>query len=193
MGSSFQSVVWWKKPSGGLPAATPLVKLTIDGKPVEAPAGVSLLSAATAAGIYIPALCAHPDLPPSCQRGGGDSGCNLCVVEIAGTSGMRTSCAIAVEEGMVVTTKSPAIDKLRQERIAKTLGNHPHNCLTCPQREGCSRTTCSFGNPVEQRCCSIFHTCELRKVSDYIGIPATTPNYKHIQLPVIKDEPFYDR
>ena len=30
-------------------------------------------------------------------------------------------------------------------------------------------------------------------MSDYIGIPATTPNYKHIQLPVIKDEPFYDR
>ena len=62
-----------------------------------------------------------------------------------------------------------------------------------PQREGCSRTTCSFGNPVEQRCCSIFNSCELRKVSDYVGIPATTPNYKHVQLPVIKDEPFYDR
>jgi formate dehydrogenase beta subunit len=33
----------------------------------------------------------------------------------------------------------------------------------------------------------------LRKVADYVGIPATTPNYKHVQLPVIKDEPFYDR
>ncbi|GJQ53721.1 MAG: hypothetical protein HKUEN07_02900 [Rhodocyclaceae bacterium] len=193
MGSSLQSVVWWKKPAQGAAPSGSLVKLSIDGKPVEAPAGASLLSAATAAGIYIPSLCAHPDLPPSCQRGAGDSGCNLCVIEIAGTAGMRTSCSIAVEEGMAVTTRSPAIDKLRQERIAKTLGNHPHNCLTCPQREGCSRTTCSFGNPVEQRCCSIFHTCELRKVSDYIGIPATTPNYKHIQLPVIKDEPFYDR
>ena len=193
MGSSLQTVVWWKKPAGGVASSGPLVKLTIDGKPVEAPAGVSLLSAASATGVYIPSLCAHPDLPPGCQRGGSDSGCNLCVVEIAGTTGMRTSCAIAVEEGMAVTTKSPAIDKLRQERIARILGNHPHNCLTCPQREGCSRTTCSFGNPVEQRCCSIFNTCELRKVSDYIGIPATTPNYKPIQLPVIKDEPFYDR
>ena len=170
-----------------------MVTITIDGRDIEAPEGASLLSAATAAGIYIPSLCAHPDLPPSCQRGAGDSGCNLCVVEIAGTSGMRTSCSVAVQAGMSVTTQSPAIDKLRKERIAKTLGNHPHNCLTCPQREGCSRTTCSFGNPVEQRCCSIFHTCELRKVSDYIGIPATTPNYKHIQLPVIKNEPFYDR
>ena len=170
-----------------------MVRLTIDGKDVDAPEGVSLLSAASAAGIYIPALCAHPDLPPSAQRGGGSSGCNLCVVEIAGMTGMRTSCSIAVAAGMVVTTTSPAIDKLRKDGIARTLGTHPHVCLTCPQRDGCSRTTCSFGNPVEQRCCSIFNSCELRKVSDYVGIPATTPNYKHVQLPVIKDEPFYDR
>ncbi len=193
MGSSLQSVMWWKKPAQGVVPAAPLIKLSIDGKPVEAPAGASLLSAASAAGIYIPSLCAHPDLPPACQRGNGDGGCNLCVVEIAGSTGLRASCAVAVEEGMAVTTQSPAIDKVRKENVARILGNHPHNCLTCPQREGCSRTTCSFGNPVEQRCCSIFHTCELRKVSDYIGIPATTPNYKHIQLPVIKDEPFYDR
>ena len=187
---------WYKspKPSGADAVdAGPKVRLSIDGKDVEAPAGVSLLSAATAAGIYIPALCAHPDLPPSCQRGGSDSGCNLCVVEIAGQAGMRTSCSIPVEAGMQVSTTSPQIEKFRKERIAKTLGTHPHVCLTCPQREGCSRTTCSFGNPVEQRCCSIFNSCELRKVADYIGIPPTTPNYKHIQLPVIKDEPFYDR
>lgn len=193
MNTSVQAVRWWKASSPDPVVAGPMVSITIDGRNIEAPVGASLLSAATAAGIYIPSLCAHPDLPPSCQRGAGDSGCNLCVVEIAGTSGMRTSCSVAVEAGMSVATQSPAIDKLRKERIARILGNHPHNCLTCPQREGCSRTTCSFGNPVEQRCCSIFHTCELRKVSDYIGIPATTPNYKHIQLPVIKNEPFYDR
>lgn len=174
-----------------------MVKITMDGKEVEAPLGASLLSAATAAGIYIPALCAHPDLPPSCQRGPGlgpsDSGCNLCVVEVAGLTGMRTSCSVPVAAAMKVTTKSPALDKFRQERIAKILGSHPHVCLTCPQRDGCSRTTCSYGNPVESRCCSIFNSCELRKVSDFVGIPNTTPPYKHVKLPVIKDEPFYDR
>ena len=79
-----QAVMWWKKVPGTPPAPESLVSLSIDGRAVQAPAGVSLLSAATAAGIYIPSLCAHPDLPPSCQRGAGDSGCNLCVVEIAG-------------------------------------------------------------------------------------------------------------
>jgi hypothetical protein len=33
-----------------------MVRLSIDGKDVDAPAGVSLLSAASAAGSYIPAL-----------------------------------------------------------------------------------------------------------------------------------------
>ena len=140
------------------PDAGTMVRLAIDGRDVDAPEGVSLLSAASAAGIYIPALCAHPDLPPSCQRGGGDSGCNLCVVEIAGQTGMRTSCSIPVEAGMQVSTSSPHIVKFRKERIAKTLATHPHVCLTCPQRDGCSRTTCSFGNPVEQRCCCLLYT-----------------------------------
>ena len=174
--------------------ATPKAPLTIviDGTPVATAAGVSVLAAATASRTYIPALCAHPDLPPACARSDGN-GCNLCVVEIEGTDGEQLSCATAVVAGMQIKTKSPALEKLRQTRIAKVLGNHPHVCLTCPQREGCSRTQCSYGNPIEQRCCSLFNSCELRKISDDIGIPATTPAYKHVKLPVITDEPFYDR
>ncbi len=189
MGVSPPAVTWWKQPHGEA-APGPRVQLTIDGKPVSAPPGVSVLAAATAANIYVPALCAHPDLPPACT---GDSGCDVCVVEIAGVGGLVKSCAVAVANGMSVVTRSPAIDKRRSERIGAILGNHPHVCLTCPQRDGCSRTQCSYGNAPEQRCCAIFNHCELRKVSDYIGIPNTTPAYKHVKLPVIKNEPFYDR
>jgi len=187
------AVRWWKKSEPASAAATaPLLDFSIDGEQVKAPTGASLLSAAVAAGIYIPALCAHPDLPLSCQRGDGYGGCGLCVVEI-GQAGMHHACLTAVVAGMKVSTDSPQITKHRQERVAAILGKHPHVCLTCPQRDGCSRTTCSFGNPVETRCCSIFGNCELRKVSDYVGIPPSTPPYKSIQLPVIVDEPFYDR
>ena len=186
--SAKESPRWY----GSIPTADPPVEITIDGKSVTVPAGASVLAAAVAANVYIPALCAHPDLPPSSRRGAG-SGCDLCVVEIAGMTGQRKSCTTIVTSGMSVVTKSPAIDKFRQERIAKVLGNHPHVCLTCPQREGCSRTQCSYGNPPEQRCCSIFNSCELRKVADHVGIPSTTPAYKHVKLPVVTDEPFYDR
>ncbi|WP_246262365.1 FAD-dependent oxidoreductase [Aromatoleum evansii] len=185
---------WWKasKPAGMAEFGAP-VKLSIDGVEVEAPAGASVLNAATAAGLYIPALCAHPDLPPAGQRGAGEGGCNLCMVEIDGVDGVVKACSTTVTAGMVVTTKSPAIQEVRQASLAKILGPHPHVCLTCPQRDGCSRSQCSYGNPQETRCCTIFSSCELRKVSDYIGIPNTTPPYKPAQLPVVLDEPFFDR
>ena len=187
-------VTWWKaaKP---VPAESfgPPVAITVDGKKIGAPAGASVLNAAHAAGVYIPSLCAHPDLPPAGQRGAGDSGCNLCLVEIEDRPGLHKACSLPVEERLAVRTGSPAIQGARQANLAKILGNHPHVCLTCPQRDGCSRTECSYGNPVETRCCSIFASCELRKVSDTIGIPNATPTYRPAQLPVIKDEPFYDR
>ena len=194
MDTAAKAITWWKS---GKPAAAasygPLVDITIDGKTVSAPAGSSVLSAATAASIYIPALCAHPDLPPSCQRGGSDGACGLCSVEVAGESGLQHSCSIPVVAGQIITSTTPEIQRLRQDSISRTLGTHPHVCLTCPQRDGCSRTTCSYGNPVETRCCSIFNSCELRKVADFVGIPNTTPPYKPIRLPVVLDEPFYDR
>ncbi len=190
-------IQWWKasRPKSS-DAFGPPVRLQIDGREVSAPAGASVLNAATVAGMYIPALCAHPDLPPAEQRGcdgKGDGGCNLCLIEVDGNPEPRKACSIPVEAGMVIRTNSPALKQARQTHLAKVLGPHPHVCLVCPQREGCSRTQCSYGNPPETRCCSIFSSCELRKVSDYIGIPNTTPPYKPVQLPVFKGEPFFDR
>lgn len=194
MMGTVQEIHWWSASrSADMASFGEPRRLTIDGKSVEAPAGASLLNAATAAGIYIPALCAHPDLAPAVQRHDGGGGCNLCVVEIDGQPGMRKACSIAVEDGMVVKTDTAAVREMRQAALAKTLGTHPHVCLTCPQRDGCSRTQCSYGNPPETRCCSIFASCELRKVSDYVGIPNNTPPYKPGGLPIIKDEPFFDR
>ncbi len=189
-----QEIQWWSasRPPGMASFGAPR-RLTIDGKTVEAPAGASLLNAATAAGIYIPALCAHPDLAPATQRHDGGGGCNLCLVEIDGQPGMRKACSVTVEDGMIVQTATDAIRAARQAALAKTLGAHPHVCLTCPQRDGCSRTQCSYGNPPETRCCSIFSSCELRKISDYVGIANNTPPYKPGSLPIIKDEPFFDR
>lgn len=193
MAVATQTVKWW--PASRAKALAQFgapVRLSINGSPVEAPAGASVLNAADNAAHYIPALCAHPDLPPSVRRASG-GGCKLCLVEIDGREGLQDACSVTVEAGMVVRTDSPRIQAARQARLATILANHPHVCLTCPQREGCSRTQCSYGNAPETRCCSIFSNCELRKISDYIGIPNTTPAYKPLQLPVIKNEPFFDR
>ncbi len=193
MAVAAQPIKWWAASrAAALAQFGAPVRLSINGASVEAPAGASLLNAADNAGHYIPALCAHPDLPPSLQRPGG-GGCKLCLVEVDGREGLQDACCVTVQSGMVVRTDSPRIQAARQARLATILANHPHVCLTCPQREGCSRTECSYGNAPETRCCSIFANCELRKISDYIGIPNTTPAYKPAQLPVIRGEPFFDR
>ena len=56
MNTSAQTVRWWKASSPNTAVASPMVTITIDGRDIEAPEGASLLSAATAAGIYIPSL-----------------------------------------------------------------------------------------------------------------------------------------
>lgn len=56
------------------------MKITIDGKTIEAKKGSSILDAALAAGVYIPHLCSHPDLEAK-------GGCRLCSVEIDGVEG----------------------------------------------------------------------------------------------------------
>ncbi|UCC79616.1 MAG: FAD-dependent oxidoreductase, partial [Candidatus Zixiibacteriota bacterium] len=47
--------------------------------------------------------------------------------------------------------------------------------------------------PVEERCCVLLGRCEIGKVSEYIGIPGDTPKYRPENLPVIKDDPLFER
>lgn len=68
------------------------ISLLIDGTQVQAEEGMSVLDAALAAGIYIPHLCSHPDLPAT-------GGCKMCVVEIDGEPAPVSSCVTEVREG----------------------------------------------------------------------------------------------
>lgn len=187
------------------------VTLTIDGQQVEVPSGTSILAAARSAGIYIPALCHHPDLPAA--RGGraatvifqGDrsienatpgedgKGCGLCVVEIQGERDLVGSCSAEVKPGMVVVTENEVIRAKRQENLVPIMTRHPHACLTCAQQEGCSRSECSSNVPQNERCCARFGHCELQKVVTYVGIPPTTPRWIPTDLPILDQDPLFIR
>ena len=65
------------------------ISLIINGQEVEVQERATVLEAAQEAGIYIPALCYHSDLPPY-------GACRLCVVEIEGMRGFPTACTILV-------------------------------------------------------------------------------------------------
>jgi NADH dehydrogenase/NADH:ubiquinone oxidoreductase subunit G len=81
--------------------------LTIDGRPVEARDGATILEAARAAGVTIPTLCWYPQLPVV-------GNCRLCVVSVAGADKLVPACATAVADGMRVDTESAAAVEARR-------------------------------------------------------------------------------
>lgn len=117
------------------------VTLRIDGYKIEANKDANILQAALDAGIYIPHLCYHPDLPP-----GGN--CKLCGVEIKGKNGIVQSCETTVEEGMVVETKTEAVNKLRITALELILASHPKDCTSCDK----------------------YLNCELQSLLQYLGV-----------------------
>lgn len=187
-----------------------MVSIIIDNKKLEVNTGTSILESALKNNIYIPHLCAHPDLPPSqdCQPGEkvyqGETayhnsstpesvGCQLCLVKIQGIPEPQRACATMVTDGMQVETNTSDLIALRKDNLVKILARHPHACLTCAQNEGCSLTQCSSNVAVNERCCPKFHNCELQKVSEYIGIKPETPRYRPAGKNPIEDEPLIRR
>ena len=107
-----------------------MVALTIDGIPVRAPAGTSVMHAARDAGIAVAKLCATDSL----QAFGS---CRLCVVDIAGRKGLPASCTTPVEEGMVVRTQTEKVARVRRNVMELYISDHPLDCLTCAANGDC--------------------------------------------------------
>jgi len=85
------------------------VTLEIDGKQVKAEPGATVLEAARGAGIDIPTLCVHEKLAPY-------GACRICSVEVdkGGKTQIVASCGYPAEDGLVVRTRSPRIDRIRK-------------------------------------------------------------------------------
>ena len=186
------------------------ISITINGAKIDTIKGSTLLEASLKAGIYIPSICAHPDLPPlvglkpteeifqgNSEFKSTDShehqGCQLCVVRIEGMEGLQTACNTIFEKDMIISTDSPEIQTFRRERLMNILSTHPHACLVCAQKEGCSREPCSTNVAVEERCCPELGRCELQKIAEYIGIREDTPRYKPQGRAIIENEPLFVR
>ena len=93
------------------------MKVTIDGRAFEAAEKATILDVARANGIYIPSLCEHKRLAPF-------TACRVCLVEVQGRRGAVPACGTHIEDGMVVTAQSPALDKLRRTVLELILGDH---------------------------------------------------------------------
>jgi formate dehydrogenase alpha subunit len=163
--------------------------LTIDGKEVEFREGATVLEVAGDNGIYIPTLCAHQGLPPF-------GACRLCLVKIENMRGFPPACTTPAAKGMKVITDDPELHHLRKNVLELILSEHPHSCLICDQKELCEKyyicptksgrvTGCTF--------CPARDRCELRKVTEYLGLQEIRIPFIYKDLPLEREDPFFDR
>ncbi len=108
----------------------PLVKLTIDGKAIQAEAGTLVIEAARRAGIEIPAFCYYEGLALQ-------AACRMCLVEVERAPKLLTACTLPVAEGMVVRTDTPQVAQARKSMLEFLLTNHPLDCPVCDKGGEC--------------------------------------------------------
>jgi iron-only hydrogenase group A len=104
--------------------------IQINGQEVPAAPGMTVLEVARAAGVHIPTLCYHPDLPPQ-------GACRMCLVEIEGERVLQPACTFPVREGMKLQTHSPAVRKARRTVAELLLSDHPSDCTACARNGNC--------------------------------------------------------
>ena len=106
------------------------VNVKINGRDYSVPADSTVLEAARYAGIDIPTLCYLKEINEI-------GACRLCLVEVKGARGLVTACVYPVNEGMEITTDSPAIRNTRKMNLQLLLSNHEKKCLSCIRSTSC--------------------------------------------------------
>ena len=115
-------------------AGAATVTLTVDGRQVSVPPGTSVMAAAALVGDPVPRLCATDNMEAF-------GSCRLCLVEIEGRRGTPASCTTPAEEGMIVRTHTPKLEKLRRGVMELYISDHPLDCLTCSANGDCELQT----------------------------------------------------
>ena len=122
-----------------------LVKVTINGRELEAEKGAVLIDVCRDNAENIPSFCYYKDLAPQAS-------CRMCLVRIDKMPKLQTSCTIKVTDGMVVTTKSPEIEKAQRSMGEFLLTNHPLDCPVCDRGGECELQEVIFDwGDVEER------------------------------------------
>jgi bidirectional [NiFe] hydrogenase diaphorase subunit len=116
--------------------------LTIDGKPVSAQEGDTILQAAEDAGIKIPTLC-HLD-------GVYDVGaCRICLVEVTGSTKLMPACTTRVTEGMDVKTDTERLRNYRRLTLELLFAERNHVCAVCVSNNRCELQTLALRHGVD--------------------------------------------
>lgn len=107
-----------------------MVTLKIDGRTVQAEAGMTVLEASLKEGIKIPTLCNLKDI-------NNIGACRMCLVEDAKSGKLQASCVLPVSEGLEIKTASPKVLEARRAVLELILSDHDRSCLTCKRNQTC--------------------------------------------------------
>jgi len=111
------------------------VKITIDGRTIEAKDGEDLLAVCLANGIDIPYFCWHGAL-------GSAGACRQCAVRVYGgpdddVGKIVMSCMTPVSDGLRVSVADQEASNFRARVIEWLMINHPHDCPVCEEAGSC--------------------------------------------------------
>lgn len=98
------------------------VKIVIDGVAITAKPDQTIIQAADEAGIYIPRLCHHPDLPP-------DGHCRICTVKVNGRP--ACSCTFPVGDGQIIENDTEELNNHRRNIVEMLFIEGNHVCPFC--------------------------------------------------------------
>jgi [NiFe] hydrogenase diaphorase moiety small subunit len=101
---------------------------TIDGKEVPAESGQTIMTAADAAGIYIPRLCFMEGLDAY-------GACRVCTVLVNGRP--QAACTQPAAPGIVVENETEELLEIRQQIIEMLFVEGNHFCMFCEKSGNC--------------------------------------------------------
>jgi NADH-quinone oxidoreductase subunit G len=107
-----------------------MLKIEIDGKPVEVEHGTTIIDAADKLGVEIPRFCYHKKLSVAAN-------CRMCLVQVEKFNKPLPACATPVADGMKIFTRSKAAVEAQQSVMEFLLINHPLDCPICDQGGEC--------------------------------------------------------
>ncbi|KAM3917333.1 NADH-ubiquinone oxidoreductase 75 kDa subunit, mitochondrial [Leptodactylus fuscus] len=111
-------------------AASNLLEVFVDGKPVMVEPGTTVLQACEKVGVQIPRFCYHERLSVA-------GNCRMCLVEIEKAPKPVAACAMPVMKGWNILTNSEKSRKAREGVMEFLLANHPLDCPICDQGGEC--------------------------------------------------------
>jgi bidirectional [NiFe] hydrogenase diaphorase subunit len=134
--------------------------LTVNGQPVSAAEGATILDVCREAGIPLPTLC-HLD-------GLSEVGaCRLCMVEVAGSPKLAAACVTEAQEGMEVQTATEKLQRFRRQIVELLFAERNHVCSVC----------------------IVNGHCELQKLAGEVGMDHVRFPYQHPQTEMDASHP----